>query len=222
MEEFIKKLLSDPEMLRMGHAQRKEDLNLGLGWIYYSLGRLLKPARAVCIGSWRGFVPAVMAKALQDNSEAGELWFIDPSLADDFWADPDRVSAHFKDLGVPNVRHFRHTTQDFVKTDDYEGLSNVGLLMVDGYHTAEQARFDYMAFIDKLSDGAVVMFHDSTLLRESRIYGKDNAYVHTVCHFMEKLQETPGLETFTLPFASGVTLVRGRPQTLEFINSTLT
>lgn len=218
MDEFIQQLFADPEMLRMGHHQRKEDLNLGLGWMYYALGRMLRPGRAVCIGSWRGFVPAVMAKSMIDNVEGGELWFIDPSLADDFWAEPGRVAAHYEKLGVPNVRHFRYTTQEFVETEAYRKLDNVGLFMIDGYHSAEQAKFDYLAFLDKLSEQAVVMFHDSTRLHQSPIYNRTNPYTHTVCNFMEKLAKTPGLETFTLPFASGVTLVRGRPATLDYIN----
>ena len=40
-EDFIRNLFSDPEMLRMGHQQRRDDLNLGLGWIYYALGRVI-------------------------------------------------------------------------------------------------------------------------------------------------------------------------------------
>lgn len=219
MQEFIHRLFSDPEMLRMGHAQRKDDLNLGLGWIYYALGRALRPSRAVCIGSWRGFVPAVMAKSLRDNSEKGELWFIDPSLADDFWAVPDEVAAHFNSLGVPNVQHFRHTTQDFMLTEEYRHLTNVGLLMIDGYHTAEQARFDYLAFLDKLDEQAVVLFHDSTSNRLSPIYGKDRIYEHTVFQFVDRLKQTPGLEVFTFPQGSGVTMVSGRPTSLELIRA---
>ncbi len=219
MEEFIRKLFDDPEMLRMGHAQRKEDLNLGLGGIYYSLGRLLRPARAVCIGSWRGFVPAVMAKSLLDNAEGGELWFIDPSLADDFWAVPEKVAGHFEKLGVPNVRHFKYTTQDFVKTEEYGSLGDIGLLMIDGYHSAEQARYDYLAFLDKLNEHAIVMFHDSTSRLSSPIYGKDRVYEHTVFRFVERLSQTPGLELFTFPQDRGLTMVRGRPDSLDRINA---
>lgn len=219
LDEFIRNLFDNPEMLRMGHAQRKEDLNLGLAWIYYSLGRLIRPKRVVVIGSWRGFVPAVMAKALQDNVEGGDVWFIDPSLADDFWVDPARVSAHFVSLGVKNVRHFRYTTQEFLLTKDYAGLEEIGLLMVDGYHSAEQARFDYLAFLEKLDKQAIVLFHDSTSRLSSPIYGKDLAYEHTVFRFIERLSQTPGLELFTFSQDRGLTMVRGRPLSLDQINA---
>ncbi|MGB8275330.1 MAG: class I SAM-dependent methyltransferase [Alphaproteobacteria bacterium] len=217
-DRYIRDLFSDPEMLRMGHFQRQEDLNLGLGWIYYALGRVIRPARAVVIGSYRGFVPSVLAKSLMDNAEGGEVSFIDPSYVDDFWADAKQVETHFRKLGTPNVRHFRHTTQDFMATPAYAELSDIGLLMIDGHHTAEQARLDYLAFLGKLTDNAIVLFHDSVRQKISPIYGKDNPYTHTVCMFMDRLKGTPGLEVFTLPYADGLTLVQGRPETLEVIN----
>ena len=217
-DDFIRRLFSDPEMLRMGHFQRREDLNLGLGWIYYALGRIIRPSTAVVIGSLRGFTPSIIAKSLLDNVEGGKVVFIDPSYVNDFWADPAEVDAHFQRLGTPNVHHHRCTTQGFMGTPAYAELSDVGLLMIDGLHTAEQARVDYLAFLDKLAENAVVLFHDGVRKKVSRIYGMDNPYTHTVCLFMERLKETPGLELFTMPIAEGVTLVRGRPETLGIIN----
>jgi predicted O-methyltransferase YrrM len=217
-EDFIRNLFSDPEMLRMGHFQRQEDLNLGLGWIYYALGRIIRPARAVVIGSFRGFAPSIVAKSLLDNAEGGEVVFIDPSYVDDFWADAAKIESHFRELGTPNIRHYRYTTQEFTATPACAELRDVGLLMIDGYHTAEQARLDYLAFLDKLAENAVVLFHDSVHQKTSPIYGKDSPYTHTVFKFMERLKKTPGLEVFTLPFDDGLTLVQGRPETLDIIN----
>ena len=80
--DWITRLFEHPDLLRMGHHQRAEDQNLGMGWLYYAFGRMIRPRLAVVIGSWRGFVPLMIAKALQDNLESGEVVFIDPSLAD--------------------------------------------------------------------------------------------------------------------------------------------
>lgn len=214
MEEFIARLFADPAMLRMGHAQRQEDLNLGLGWIYYALARVIRPKTAVVIGSWRGFVPAVIGKSLADNLEPGDVLFIDPSFVDSFWADPEQTERHFEGLGVANIRHVRMTTQEFVVSTDYRDLGEVGIVMIDGHHTAEQARFDYLAFLPKLGAEGVVLFHDSVRRFWSPIYGKDRPYEHTVCLLMDRLRETPGLEVFSLPFDGGLTLVRGRPASL--------
>ncbi len=217
LEAYISNLFSDPDMAKMGHGQSTGDLNLGLGWIYYALARSLRPEFAVVIGSYRGFVPSVIAKGLLDNETKGSVAFIDPSLVDDFWADPERVASHFQQLGTPNVVHHKYTTQEFVQTENYAALANIGLFMIDGYHTAEQARLDYLAFLPKLSEQAVTLFHDSVSAKRSTIYGKENGYQHTVSLFIERLESTPGLEVITLPVGKGVSLVKGRPQSLETI-----
>lgn len=222
MQDFIRRLFSDPQMLRMGHAQRGPDLNLGLGWIYYGLARVIRPQVAVVIGSYRGFVPAVLGRALADNGEHGKVLFIDPSLADDFWQDPAGVQAHFEALGVGNVHHYLQRTQDFVATADYAALGTVGLVMVDGYHTAEQARFDYLAFLPKLSADGAVIFHDTLRERTSTFYGTERAYGHTVCRLIDRLRSVSGVEVLSLPFGAGATLVRGRPATDAALNAPFT
>lgn len=210
MKDWIEKLYADPEMLRMGHLQRAEDANLGLGWLYYGLARTIRPSAAVVIGSWRGFVPMVIAKGLQDNLEPGRLTFIDPSLADGFWAEADAVERHFAAHDLHNVTHFRLTTEAFVETDAYRQLHDIGILFVDGFHDEAHARFDYEAFKDKLSASAVTVFHDSVRAFVTRVYGRERSYVHDVYRFIDTLRADPQLQVFDLPFASGITLVRRR------------
>ena len=192
----------------MGHDQRPEDLNLGLGWVYYALARVVRPTCVVVIGSWRGFVPLVMARALKENLEKGKVVFIDPSLVDDFWSEPKGVKAHFRSFGIRNVRHFRMTTQEFVQTDDYRRLPEIGLLFIDGYHTMEQARFDHEAFRPLMGAEGIVLFHDSAGPLESRIYGADKLYTHSVHRYMDELRRDGRFQVFDLPQARGVTLVR--------------
>jgi len=211
LDGYIDRLFTQPDMLRMGHGQRREDNNLGLGWIYYALGRVLQPQTSVVIGSYRGFVPSVIGRALIDNGEAGTVHFVDPSLVDAFWSDAEVVQQHFARLGTPNVHHHHHTTQSFVLTAHYAALDNIGLLMIDGLHTASQACYDYLAFLPKLASNAVVMFHDSTERRLSTFYGAEKAYQHSVCDLIEALRADAALEVFNLPIGSGVCLVRGQP-----------
>jgi predicted O-methyltransferase YrrM len=208
LNEWIKELFENADLLRMGHCQRLEDLNLGLGWIYYGLARVLRPSKVVVIGSFRGFVPLMFGKALTDNSEGGEVCFIDPSLVDDFWTSPGAVDKYFADAGVTNIRHVPMTTQEFVESDDYRALGQVGIVFIDGYHSEEQARFDYEAFQNKLSPEGITLFHDSIRIRTSRMYGPDRLYEHRVKRFIDKLRENPRLQIFDLPFGGGVTLVR--------------
>ena len=212
MQDWIANLFSDKQLLRMGHAQRLEDLNLGFGWLYYGLTRLIRPSVIVVIGSWRGFSPLVFGKGLADNPEPGCVHFIDPSLVDDFWKDPDAVRAHFAQHGITNIQHHLLTTQQFVASAAYRALPHVDLLFVDGYHTAEQARFDYEAFAPLLTEKSLTLFHDSCSDRVSKIYGPENAYRYTVRDYLAELKRDPRLQVFDLPFAEGITLVRKASQ----------
>lgn len=209
--DWIERLLAEPELCKMGHGQSAANADLGLGWLYYALARLQRPRLAVCIGSWRGFVPLLLGKALQDARQDGRVLFIDPSLVDDFWREPARTQAWFARFGVHNVEHHAQTTQDFVRSPRHAGLGPVGLLFVDGMHTAEQARFDHEAFAPLLEAGAPVLFHDGVRRRISRCYGPGREYEHTVVDYIDELRRRPELEVCTVEQGSGVVLVRGRP-----------
>ncbi len=208
LTEWVGQLFQHADMLRMGHCQSLDDKNLGLGWLYYGLARVIRPARIVVIGSYRGFVPLVLGKALADNGEGGEVWFLDPSLVDDFWKHADAVQSHFASFGLTNIRHFLATTQQFVESEAYQSLAGIGLVFIDGYHSQEQARFDYEAFRHKLTTDGVALFHDSIRLRLSGIYDRENPYEHRVKCYMDELKRDRTLQVFDVPFGDGVTLVR--------------
>ena len=208
MEDWISRLFELPALTKWGHQQSIEDANLGLGWIYYGLARLIRPKTVVVIGSYRGFVPLVIGKALADNKNGGQVIFIDPSMIDDFWKDEHGVSAHFASFGVTNVKHFLMTTQQFAQTADYRSLRELGMVFVDGYHSEEQARFDYETFERLLAPEGVILLHDTANCDVSRVYGRDRAYQRRVKIFTDQLKQDPALEVFDLPFDQGVTLVR--------------
>jgi predicted O-methyltransferase YrrM len=209
MYNWISQLYKNPDLLRMGHCQSPVDLNLGMGWLYYGFTRLIRPQKVVIIGSWRGFTPLIFSKALADNAENGVVYFIDPSLADDFWKDAGKVSEYFKSYGADNIRHYLMTTQEFVDSDTYKSLDNIGILFIDGLHTKEQAKFDYETFVDKLSHNAIIMFHDSIKMKWSKkIYGPGREYQTDVKMFIDELKTDPNLQIFDLPFAEGLTLAR--------------
>ncbi len=208
MNAWIAELFRDPNLVRMGHAQRVDDLNLGLGWLYYGLARTMRPAVAVVIGSYRGFVPMMLGRALADNGEGGQVHFIDPSYVDDFWKDTDAVKAHFARYGLSNIRHYLMTTQQFVESLAYRELGAPGIVFVDGYHTEEQVRFDYEAFRDRLTPDGVTLFHDTRYVKPSRMYGPDRIYTRTVKYFIDKLRQDPALQVLDLPLGDGLALVR--------------
>lgn len=200
----------------MGHAQKPAQADLGLGWIYYGLARVLQPATVVVIGSYRGFVPMMMGRALADNGGTGRVLFIDPSLVDRFWRKPAKVQAHFEKFGLTNIQHHAVTTQDFVQSETYRALTEVGLVFIDGYHSYEQARLDFEAFAPLVSPRGAILFHDSIQVRLSSFYGTDKTYEHRVCDLMTELRRDGQWQVLDLPFGDGLTLVRraGNPEIL--------
>ena len=206
-KEFLDKIMSTPDLLQMGHSQTIEDKNLGMGWLYYSLSRLYKPKLVVCIGSWRGFVPMLIAKGMKDNLIDGELIFIDPSMVDDFWKDESIVSSYFSEWNLNNIKHYRMTTQEFKSSDIYRDLGKIDILFVDGLHTYEQAKFDHQTFEPLLSDNSICLFHDSIETHESDIYGNDRKYTYSVNNYMNELKEL-GYQVLDIPFEFGLSLVR--------------
>jgi predicted O-methyltransferase YrrM len=145
---------------------------------------------------------------MADNLEPGTVYFVDPSLVDDYWKDSDRVQRRFEDLGVGNVRHFLMTTQQFVETDEYRGLGQVQIVFIDGYHTEEQARYDYEALEHLVPPEGVILLHDSVRVATARLYGDGREYQRQVKYFVDKLKQDPRLQVFDFPYAEGLTLVR--------------
>jgi len=156
----------------MGHSQSAEDSNLGFGWVYYALARAYRPKHFVCIGSYRGFAPMMFAKAMTDNGAGGTVTFIDPSFVDSFWSDPQEVRAWFESHELNNINHYKMTTQDFVESSSFSKLTLVDFLFVDGFHSAEQAKFDHLSFKPLLNPRGLVFFHDSISENRSDIYGE--------------------------------------------------
>ncbi len=209
LTDWIAELFRDPALAAMGHAQRPQELDLGLGWIYYGLGRVTRPERVVVIGSHRGFAPMVFARALADNGQGGRVVFIDPSMVDDFWKGPDRVTAHFARYGLDNIDHHAATTAAFAASPAWHGLArSVDIVLVDGFHTEEQARIDHEVCEPLLVPGGYCLFHDSVRERTSRIYGEDRPYRHTVKRYMDSLRADPAFEVLTVPFGDGLCIVR--------------
>ena len=100
------------------------------------------------------------------------------------------------------------TTQQFVETADYRSLTDVGIAFIDGYHTEEQARFDYEALEHLITSDGMALFHDSIQVSTARLYGTERAYERRVRFFIDQLKQDPALQVFDLPFSPGLTLIR--------------
>ncbi len=119
---------------------------------------------------------------------------------------------YFREFGVDNIVHHCLTTQQFVQTRDYRQLDKIGIVLIDGYHTADQARFDFEAFADKLAPQGLILLHDSLWRQTSPMYGPGREYVRNVVDFVAELRASTAWQVFDLPFGEGLSLVR-RPTT---------
>ena len=72
---WIRNVLAHKDLTRMGCAQRCETASFGLGWLYCGMARVARPATAVVIGSYRGFVALGLGRALADNGSGTETFF---------------------------------------------------------------------------------------------------------------------------------------------------
>jgi predicted O-methyltransferase YrrM len=169
---------------------------------------MIRPATAVVIGSYRGFVPLVLGRSLADNAEGGQVVFIDPSFVDDFWKDQGAVQSYFAELGVTNITHHLLTTQQFVESLAYQELGPIGLVFIDGFHSAEQAQFDFEAFADRLAPNGMILLHDSIWRLPTRMYGEKQTYVHDVVDYIDRLKQQSQWQVFDFPMGDGVTVVR--------------
>jgi hypothetical protein len=188
---FISQLLNLPYLANSGHLCDPATNNLGLGLIYYAFARVYNPRNIVVIGSHRGFVPIVFARALKDNNEGGRVCFIDPSMADDFWKNPDNVYHHFREFGLNNIDHYCMTTEEYMKERRNRApllADGVGILFIDGMHTAEAAEYDYESFSDILKGPA--FFHDSLHIGTNKMYGKP--YIRSVGNYVQHLRDYHG------------------------------
>ena len=211
MIDQLAALLSSSSFPRMGHGQSENDDNLGMGWLYYALTRIYRPRLAVVIGSYRGFVPILIAKGLQDNAEGGELIFLDPSYVDEFWSDPQAVTKYFNNFELDNVRHFKMTTAEFCQSSTYRDLQGIGIVFIDGLHTYDKAKADFESFEHKLSKDGVMLLHDTASVAIGTIYGPGKGYIRNVPRLINELRKRQDLQVFDIHVAAGVALVNRIP-----------
>lgn len=199
----------------LGHHEDASSLNLGFGFLYYGLARALRPRHIVVIGSGYGFSVTCLALALKDNGR-GCLSFVDPSYSllkhgplrtvggTSQWEEPEKVRAHFARFGVEDiVTHFKQTSAEFFTAYESRRLPDIDLAFIDGNHSYEDVRHDFLAILDHTRRNSYVLMHDTNIyLRE--LVG--HAGVKRWLNLVER--ERGAFEVVDFPFSSGVALVR--------------
>lgn len=148
-----------------GHQTDPDTGNLGFGYIHYALIRNTKPNKILCIGSRKGYIPAICALACRDNNK-GHVDFVDAGYDSDnknhwsgigWWKkiNPDK---HFSFLNLNTViSTYVMTTKEYIqkypnRTYDY--------IYIDGDHSYEGVKLDYHLFWPKLTKYGFMVFHD--------------------------------------------------------------
>ncbi|MBW7955177.1 class I SAM-dependent methyltransferase [Patescibacteria group bacterium] len=193
-----------------GHRASIEQGDLGYGWMHYSLIRLLKPKKVLCVGSRHGYIPAILAQACKDNG-LGHVYFVDAGFGDESDAHWTGVGYWRTDEGK-NV--FYHaglelwitlcvtTTKEFAEAHPEERYDYI---YIDGDHSFKGAKLDFDLFWPQLNEYGFIGFHDVSVkgtLPEGE-YG-----VHKVWERIKKKYPT----TLEFPFmGSGLGIAQKRP-----------
>lgn len=198
-----------------GHNERRENLNLGFGFIYYGVTRALMPKHVLVIGSGYGFSVVCLGLALKDNN-VGFVSFVDPSyslLKDGpwktiggrgTWNDPNEVKNRFRRFGIEKiVTHYRERSDEFFLSYEERGLPPIDLAYIDGSHTFKDVKFDFMQFLKHSRKNSYAFLHDTN------IYFRELVKNSGVMKWLKVLKtREKAFEIINFPYSSGVALVR--------------
>ncbi len=198
-----------------GHHEDPKNLNLGFGFLYYGLVRLLRPQHIVVIGSGYGFSVVCLALGLKDNGK-GRLSFVDPSYSllkngpfrtiggVGFWDDPGKVVAHFRRFGVEHlVTHYKVRSDEFFPAYGDQGLPPIDLAFIDGSHSYKDVRYDFLRILERSRKNTYILLHDTNIyIREILHHAGVKKWLNTIRRQKELF------ELIDFPFSSGVAIVR--------------
>lgn len=155
-----------------------------------------RPRTLVELGVYRGDSYCAMCQAVAEHETGTRAWGVDTWTGDEHVGEyGTEVLDTLRDHHDPRYAHFSRLLQmTFDEALDQFDDGSVDLLHIDGLHTYAAVKHDFESWRPKLSDRAVVLFHD-TAVRE-RGFG--------VWKFWREIaKELPGRH-FHLPFSNGL------------------
>jgi hypothetical protein len=198
-----------------GHREDTRSLNLGFGFLYYSMVRALRPKHTLVIGSGYGFSVVCFALGLKDNGK-GSLTFVDPSYSllqngplatiggRDMWSDEPSVQAHFQRFGVQDiVKHYKLRNDEFFPDYDRLRLPPVDLAFIDGSHAFEDVKYDFTNVLAHSRKNTYILLHDTNIyIRELLNHAGVKKWLNCI------KREKEYFEVVNFPFSSGLAMVR--------------
>lgn len=173
----------------------------------YALVRNLRPTVIVEVGSAYGKSTCFFAAALQRNGK-GTLFSIDPHSPTN-WNDGNAAEDTFeivhnrlRELRLAKfVEQMRMLSSQAIQSWD----KPIDLLLLDGSHTYEDVRADFLGFMPHIKNGGFVLFHDTMwgIHQDSHWYRADQG----VPKFVQELQVL-GYPLVTLKVGWGLTILQ--------------
>ena len=126
------------------------------GWLLYSFVRVVQPEIVVETGRWKGLSLLWVAQALRDNDKAAKLYSFEPRpQGDNYYKDQSWVYEYLFEMNCSSYG------------DDAIALSGqlkekIGLAFIDGDHTGEGVKHDFLLWLMGLREGGVGVLHDAT------------------------------------------------------------
>jgi hypothetical protein len=199
----------------LGHHEDADNLNLGFGFLYYGVVRAIRPKHILVIGSGFGFSVVCLALGLRDNGK-GSLSFVDPSYdvlkhgpfktigGRGRWSSPETVAQHFGSFAVDHIiTHHKLRTDEFFPQYERLGLPKLDMAFIDGNHSFETVRYDFMEILKQSGKNAYIFLHDTN------IYFREAIGNSGVKRWLNVIKENGNhFEVINFPFSSGVAMVR--------------
>lgn len=148
-----------------GQGARGDTGNLGLGFVHFALVTACKPKQILCIGSKRGYIPAVLALACKENG-VGHVDFVDAAYDKQdrkrFWGGAGtwgkvNPKDHFSFLDIQ-----KHMTVHVMTSQDFfrRNKKRYQYIYIDGDHSYEGVKRDYNLSWQRLDKNGFMVFHD--------------------------------------------------------------
>ena len=184
--------------------------------VCYALVRSAKPQIVVEVGAAYGRSTCFIAAAIERNQH-GMLFSIDPhepTAWNDGIPDIDTYSILVSRLGDLRLTKYVQLMRIFSPVAVKHWKEPVDLLLLDGSHTFENVKADFMGFLPFLNPGALVLFHDSMweYHQEHPLYRRDQG----VPRLVQELQDQ-GYPMVTLREGWGLTILQNSPSGFKLV-----
>jgi hypothetical protein len=209
-EKNLSRLLLDTQP--SSQAEDFNHLNIGFGFLYYSLTRILKPKTVCVFGSTKSFSPICFSLGVKDNNNNGKVYFVDAGYSVEtdgkpkgmggfgFWKNKSKYNSLFSSFGIEQIIDPKiMTTSDFLKFHRQHSLPTIDLLYIDADHSYEGFRYDFKNFSKLISENGIILFHD--VLVDDGTYGY---HFGIKKYFQSKLLHSRHFSSFKIPIWPGI------------------